>query len=99
MKSSENYEDSELYKIRHTAAHILAMAALELDPRVKLAIGPPIDNGFYYDFEFSRPVGDTDLAVLETFMEKIIKANYPVEHKTLPRAEAIAAAKKSRTRI
>lgn len=95
MKSPENYEDSELYKIRHTAAHILAMAALELDPRVKLAIGPPIENGFYYDFEFSRPVNDTDLAVLETFMEKIIKANYPVEHKTVPRAEAIAVAKKA----
>jgi threonyl-tRNA synthetase len=57
----EKYEDSQLYKIRHTAAHVLAMAAIAWDPDVKLAIGPPIDNGFYYDFEFSKPFVETVL--------------------------------------
>ena len=45
------YEDSKLYRIRHTAAHVLAQAVLELYPDAKLGIGPPIENGFYYDFD------------------------------------------------
>lgn len=96
MKSQEKYEDSELYKIRHTAAHVLAMAAKEFDPKVKLAIGPPIENGFYYDFEFSKPISDTDLPKLEKSMAKIIAANHSVEHKLVDRQEALAQAKKDR---
>ncbi len=85
----ESYENSELYKLRHTAAHVLAMAALEFDPEAKLAIGPPIENGFYYDFQFSRPISDSDLEKLEKSMAKIIKDDIPVSHKTMPRSAAI----------
>jgi threonyl-tRNA synthetase len=90
----ERYEDSHLYKLRHSAAHVLAMAALEFDPEVKLAIGPPIENGFYYDFQFSRPISDTDLAKLEKTMAKIIKDDIPVIHKTISRTEVIKKLKK-----
>lgn len=96
MKPSRNYEDSELYKLRHTAAHVLAMAALEFDPKVKLAIGPPIENGFYYDFEFTKPVGPEELKTLEKSMARLIQKNIPVEHKMMARAEAIGYFKKSK---
>ncbi|MEK9167164.1 MAG: threonine--tRNA ligase, partial [Patescibacteria group bacterium] len=66
--ANDNYENSELYKIRHTTSHILAMAAHQFDPEVKFAIGPPIENGFYYDFDFSRPITDADLEILERTM-------------------------------
>ncbi|MEX1051769.1 MAG: threonine--tRNA ligase [Patescibacteria group bacterium] len=90
----EQYENSELYKLRHSAAHVLAMAALEFDPEAKLAIGPPIETGFYYDFQFSRPISESDLEKLEKTMAKIIKEDFPVSHKTMPRAEAIKKLKK-----
>ncbi len=90
------YEESELYKIRHTAAHVLAMAAHQYDPEVKMAIGPPIENGFYYDFKFSKPVSDETLKDLEKNMFSIINKNFPVEHKTLSRAEALGKTKKEK---
>jgi len=89
-----DYQNSELYKIRHTAAHVLAMAAHQYDPKVKLAIGPPIENGFYYDFEFSKPVSDETLPELERTMAEIIKKDFPVEHQTMTRAEALGKTKK-----
>lgn len=87
--ADEKYEKSELYKIRHTASHILAMAAHDFDPEVKFAIGPPIENGFYYDFEFSKPVTDGDLKTLEKSMYKIINQDFPVTHEILSRSAAI----------
>ena len=83
MKVDEKYEDSQLYKIRHTTSHILAMAAHEFDPEVKFAIGPPIENGFYYDLEFSKPITEVDLAQLEISMSKIIAADFPISHQLL----------------
>lgn len=65
----------ELRVMRHSAAHVLAQAVMRLFPDTKLGIGPAIENGFYYDFEFSRPVNDTDLAAIEAEMEKIKKEN------------------------
>jgi len=91
---SQEYEKSDLYKIRHTASHILAMAAHDFDPEVKFAIGPPIENGFYYDFEFSKPVTESDLGRLEKNMAKIIAANFPVEHELLPHKEGLVQIKK-----
>ncbi len=85
----QEYQSSQLYKLRHTAAHILAMAAKKFDPEVKLAIGPPIENGFYYDFQFSKPIGEDDLSGLEKTMAEIIGQDLPVEHKTVKRSEAI----------
>ncbi|QQG50259.1 MAG: threonine--tRNA ligase [Candidatus Berkelbacteria bacterium] len=94
MKSQKPYEDSRLYRIRHTAAHLLAMAVLEYDPKAKLAIGPPIEHGFYYDFEFTKPINDEVLRNLEKTIGQLIAKNLPVEHKTLTRSEALGRAKK-----
>lgn len=82
-------EKDLLWKLRHTASHVLAMAVIEFDPKVKLAIGPPIDDGFYYDFQFSKPIGENDLAGLEKSMRKIIAQDLLVENRQLARAEAI----------
>lgn len=96
MKSSQKYEESQLYKVRHTAAHLLAMAALEYDSDVKLAIGPPIDSGFYYDFEFTKPVSDETLKEFEKTMRKLANRNIPIEHKFLSRNEALGQTKKQK---
>lgn len=74
---------------RHTASHVLAQAVQRLYPDVKLAIGPAIENGFYYDFDFEIPITAEDLDKLETEMKKIIKENLRVERFELPRDEAV----------
>ncbi len=74
---------------RHTASHVLAQAVKRLYPSAKLAIGPAIDDGFYYDFEFETPITNSDLDALETEMKRIIKENIPLVRAELPRAEAI----------
>ena len=74
---------------RHTASHVLAQAVKRLFPSVKLAIGPAIDNGFYYDFDVEKNFSPEDLTRLEKEMEKIIKEDLPMERFTLPREEAI----------
>lgn len=75
---------------RHTASHVLAQAVKRLYPKTKLAIGPAIENGFYYDFDFETPVNAADLEKIEAEMKKIIKEDLPVERFELPRDEAIA---------
>lgn len=74
---------------RHTASHVLAQAVKRLYPNVKLAIGPAIENGFYYDFDFETPIVAEDLDKLEAEMKKIIKENLRVERFELPRDEAV----------
>lgn len=74
---------------RHTTSHIMAQAVKRLFPEVKLAIGPSIDGGFYYDFDSSKTFTAEDLAKIEKEMEKIIKEDLPLERFTLPREEAI----------
>jgi len=74
---------------RHTVSHILAQAVKRLYPNSKLAIGPSIENGFYYDFDMEKPFTPEDLTKLEAEMAKIIKEDLPLERFTLPRAEAI----------
>ncbi len=68
-------EITELYKVRHSLAHILAMAARDLDPELKLAIGPVIDTGFYYDFDLTKPLAEGDLKELQKKMKKLISGN------------------------
>ncbi len=68
----ERYQDSQLYKIRHSASHIMAEAVLECFPEAKIAIGPPIEDGFYYDFMLPRPLTEDDLAAIEKRMREII---------------------------
>ncbi len=78
------------WAFRHTGAHILAQAVKNLYPNVKLAIGPAIDNGFYYDFDSEKHFTDEELAKIEAEMKKIVKAKHPIERFELPREEAIA---------
>ncbi len=73
----------------HTTSHILAQAAKRLFPDVKLAIGPAIDNGFYYDFDVEKPFSEEDLQKLEAEMKKIIKEDLEIKRFSLPREVAI----------
>ncbi|TCL39270.1 threonyl-tRNA synthetase [Anaerospora hongkongensis] len=74
---------------RHTVSHIMAQAVKKLFPQVKLAIGPATDNGFYYDFDIDKAFTQEDLKIIEAEMEKIIKADLPLERFTLSRTEAL----------
>ncbi len=74
---------------RHSASHILAQAVIRLYPDVKVAIGPAIANGFYYDFDFSKPISMEDLARIEEEMKKIIKENYPIIREEVSREKAL----------
>ena len=73
----------------HTTSHIMAQAIKRLFPNAKLAIGPAIENGFYYDFDVEKPFSEEDLLKIEEEMKKIIKENYPIERFVLPRNEAL----------
>ena len=83
-------EEGGRWGYRHTASHILAQAVKRLFPDVTLAIGPAIDNGFYYDFDKPEPFSADDLAKIEAEMERISKEDFKVERFELPRTEAIA---------
>ena len=80
-----------LYRMRHSAAHVMAQAVLDYFPEAKLGIGPPIENGFYYDFEFPEGVKITDaeLPAIEEAMRRHIKADETFERRDVPVAEAI----------
>jgi len=75
--------------IRHSTAHVLAGAVLEMFPEAKFGIGPAIENGFYYDFELPRTLIPEDLEILEEKMKKIIQANFPFEKRVVPIQEAL----------
>ncbi len=75
--------------LRHTASHVMAQAVKRLYPTAKLAIGPAIDNGFYYDFDMESPLNNDDLKKIEDEMKKIVKERLTLERFELPRAEAI----------
>ena len=81
--------EDELRVLRHTASHVLAQAVKRLYPETKLAIGPAIDDGFYYDFDREGGFTPEDLEKLEAEMAKIVKENSPDKPFTLPRDEAI----------
>ena len=83
-------QDQELHVIRHTAAHVMAQAIKRLYPEVKLAIGPSIDNGFYYDFDAPFNFTQEHLDAIEAEMRKICKEKLKLERFELPRAEAVA---------
>ncbi len=83
------FDDADGRKaFRHTAAHILAQAVLRLYPNAKPAIGPALDNGFYYDFDVEKPFSSEDMQKIEAEMQAIIKADLPIERKTLTPDEA-----------
>lgn len=70
-------QEEGLEILRHSASHVMAMAVKELFPGVKVTIGPAIENGFYYDFDFDRPFRDDDLPMIQAKMEEITKEDYP----------------------
>lgn len=85
---SESYEQSYLYRLRHSAAHLLAQAVTELYPGAKLSIGPPIENGFYYDIDFPEPLKEEDLPKIEQKMKELSKLDQRIERKEVSREEA-----------
>ena len=90
------FEDEEgRHVYRHTASHILAQAVRRVfpDAKVKLGIGPAIDNGFYYDFELDHPISTEDFSAIEKEMKKIVKENLPITRSEKSREDAIAWAK------
>lgn len=82
-------DDGGKWTYRHTGSHILAQAVKRLWPEVKLAIGPAIDNGFYYDFDTDIPFSPEDFPKIEKEIAKIVSENLPLERFELPREEAI----------
>ena len=89
-KNLYTFENPEYRKTYwHTCSHVLAQAMKRLHPEVKLAIGPAIENGFYYDFDTPEPFSETQLAELEAEMRKICKEKLKLERFELPRAEAV----------
>ena len=82
-------EMNELQTLRHSASHIMAQAVKRLYPEVKLAIGPAIDTGFYYDFDTENGFTPDDLDKLEAEMKKIVKENLKIERFELPKEEAL----------
>jgi threonyl-tRNA synthetase len=84
----ERYIDSKLYRIRHSMAHVMAQAVLQVFPDAKIAIGPPIEDGFYYDFELPRPINENDLNAITKRMKKIIADEHDFVRKVVSADEA-----------
>src|SRR5580700_10164903 len=87
---------SELERIRHSCAHVLATAILRLWPEAQFAYGPPVENGFYYDLELSHRISPEDFEKIEAEMKKEIKANNPFEKVVVTRERAIKDAESGR---
>lgn len=85
---NQSYEQSYLYRLRHSAAHLMAQAVTELYPGAKLSIGPPIENGFYYDIDFLEPLKEDDLEKIERRMKELAKLDQRIERKEVSREEA-----------
>ena len=83
-------DEKGLAALRHTASHVMAQAVKRLYPDAKLAIGPSIADGFYYDIDFANPIAAEDLEKIEAEMKKIVKEGLPLKRFTLPREEALA---------
>ena len=83
-------DEKGLAALRHTASHVMAQAVKRLYPDARLAIGPSIADGFYYDIDFASPIAAEDLEKIEAEMKKIVKEALPLERFTLPREEALA---------
>ena len=85
-----DHGDEALYALRHSTAHVMAGAVLELFPEAKFGFGPPIANGFYYDFDLPRPLTDADLPLIEERMRATVRRDLPFEHQEMAVPEALA---------
>src|SRR5437899_13080368 len=81
--------DSPIEIYRHSSAHLLAAAVTELFPEAQCGIGPPTEDGFFYDFLVPRPFTPEDLAAIEKRMAHIVKQNRPIERKVIPKPERL----------
>jgi len=88
MAENGNHNEEHLYELRHSTAHVMAQAVLEVFPEGKVAIGPPIEHGFYYDFDLPRPLTPEDLKAIEQRMRKLISGNHPFVRRELSVEEA-----------
>jgi len=86
--SKVRYEESDLYRIRHSSAHVMAQAIVEMFPEAKYTIGPPVEDGFYYDFELPRSLTPDDLQVIEKRMRTIIAQNHDFQRQVVSADEA-----------
>jgi threonyl-tRNA synthetase len=85
---NEKYEESQLYKIRHSAAHVMAQAVLDVFPDGKVTIGPPVENGFYYDFDLPRNLTPEDLEQIEKRMRQIVQGKHEFKKRVVSADEA-----------
>ncbi|MYC24977.1 MAG: threonine--tRNA ligase [Gammaproteobacteria bacterium] len=83
-------DDEQLYRVRHSLAHVLAQAVLQLRPGSTLGFGPPIKDGFYYDFALNEPITDADFPEIERLMKKILKSGQRFYQENLPKNDAFA---------
>jgi threonyl-tRNA synthetase len=81
-------QNDPLYKLRHSTAHVMAEAVLHLFPDAKIAIGPPVENGFYYDFDLPRPLTPDDLQDIEKRMRKIVQGKFAFTRREVSADEA-----------
>ncbi len=91
MAEYGDHESSEdpLHMLRHSTAHLLAAAVTELYPDARYGIGPPVEDGFYYDFAFSNPISESDLGAIESRMRRIAQEDRPFEPVTMSRQQAL----------
>ncbi len=89
LTTRDTQDPDALFVLRHSAAHLLAEAVMRLYPGVKIAIGPPIENGFYYDFEFPEPIHEEDLAVIEAEIARELAEGRAFAREDVEREEAI----------
>ncbi|MEN4012924.1 MAG: threonine--tRNA ligase [Chloroflexota bacterium] len=88
QQNQERYEDSELFRIRHSLSHVMAQAVLEMFPEAKYTIGPAVENGFYYDFDLPRTLTPEDLEKIEKRMRQIVAGRYDFVRKVISADEA-----------
>jgi threonyl-tRNA synthetase len=96
MADYGDHESSEdpLHTLRHSAAHLLAAAVTEIHPEAKYGIGPPVQDGFYYDFDFGKPISEAELGPIESRMRRIAQEDRPFVRETMTRDQAIAEFRK-----
>ncbi len=88
MSEKNDRKEDYLYRLRHSASHVMAQAVLEKFPEGKIAIGPPIENGFYYDFDLPRPLTPDDLEEIEGRMREIVAEGHDFEYQEIDEDEA-----------
>src|SRR5438552_9985617 len=84
-----DHGDENLYALRHSTAHVMAGAVLELFPEAKFGFGPPVQDGFYYDFDLPRPLTPDDLGKIEAKMQEVVKKDTPFQHREMSVPEAL----------